>query len=64
MLIDLAAGISPQVMRFLEPAHEVLLVTNPEVTALMDAYALLKSLAALKSGGSLMIRWILNRVQD
>ena len=28
VLIDLAAGISPQVMRFLEPAHEVLLVTG------------------------------------
>src|SRR5215471_5523099 len=35
ILVDLAAGISPQILRFLKPAHEVLLVTNPEVTALL-----------------------------
>lgn len=64
VLVDLSAGISPQVMRFLAPAHEIILVTNPEVTALMDAYALLKSLTALKKENQSVIRCIINRVQD
>src|SRR5262249_20162417 len=32
ILVDLAAGVSPQIMRFLKPAHEIFIVTNPEVT--------------------------------
>ncbi|MBI2336504.1 MAG: MinD/ParA family protein [Deltaproteobacteria bacterium] len=46
ILMDLAAGISLQNMLLLRPAHEIVLVTNPEITACMDAYAMIKALSA------------------
>ena len=45
VLIDTAAGISPQTMIFLYATSEVLLVTTPDITALTDAYAVIKTLA-------------------
>ena len=44
LLIDTAAGIADDVVTFLRCAHEVLLVTTPDPTAITDAYALLKVL--------------------
>jgi flagellar biosynthesis protein FlhG len=43
-VIDSAAGISPATMAFLYSASEVVVVTTPEITAMTDAYALLKTL--------------------
>jgi len=63
ILIDLAAGISPQIMRFLRPAHEIILVTNPEVTALLDAYGLIKSISAWNPGKEIEIQVVENRVK-
>jgi flagellar biosynthesis protein FlhG len=62
MLVDLAAGIGPQVMRFLGIAHDVILVTTPDVTALLDAYATIKALAAGRARANLRI--IVNRARD
>ena len=45
LLLDSAAGISPQCLLTLLLAERVLLVTNPEIAALTDAYALIKCLA-------------------
>jgi flagellar biosynthesis protein FlhG len=42
MLIDTAAGIHDSVIKLLMAAQEVLLVTTPEPTALVDAYAMVK----------------------
>ncbi len=64
ILIDLAAGVSPQIMRFLAPAHEIILVTNPEVTAMMDAYGLVKCLHSWNSHKPVEVQVILNRVKD
>ena len=44
IVIDSAAGISPATMAFLYSASEVVVVTTPEITAMTDAYALLKTL--------------------
>lgn len=46
VLMDAAAGISPQSILTLLAAHHVLLVTNPEIAALTDAYALIKCLSS------------------
>lgn len=62
ILVDLSAGISSQVVRFLSAAHDVLLVTNPDVTALLDAYATIKVLAEVS--GSAKVRLIVNRARD
>lgn len=67
MLIDIAAGISLQNMIFLRPAHEIVIVSNPEVTAMMDAYALIKALSVWHpdrdQNNPLALKLILNRVR-
>ncbi|MHC4812635.1 MAG: nucleotide-binding protein [Planctomycetota bacterium] len=45
LIMDASAGISPQGVLTLLAAQQVLLVTNPEIAALTDAYALVKCLA-------------------
>ncbi|MGE5704407.1 MAG: MinD/ParA family protein [Clostridia bacterium] len=42
ILFDTGAGITPESMRFILSADEVLLVTTPEPTSITDAYALIK----------------------
>ncbi len=44
-IIDTGAGISEVVLKFLEAADDLLLVTNTEPHAMMDTYALAKALA-------------------
>ncbi|MFA5811562.1 MAG: MinD/ParA family protein [bacterium] len=62
VIVDLAAGISPQVMRFLNSAHDAILVTTPDVTALLDVYATIKSMA--KARGELTVKLIVNRAKN
>lgn len=45
LLIDTAAGISPNVTFFAGAAHEIIIVVSPEPTSLTDAYALMKVLS-------------------
>jgi len=42
LLIDTAAGISNNVMHFLTASDEVIVITTPEPTAIVDAYAMIK----------------------
>lgn len=46
LLLDAPAGVGPDVLCLARQADELILVTTPEPTALMDAYALLKTAAA------------------
>src|SRR5207249_4124767 len=46
LLVDAAAGISQNVLHFTAAAADALVVITPEPTALTDAYALMKVLAA------------------
>jgi flagellar biosynthesis protein FlhG len=43
-LLDTAAGIHPNVLQFVMAADQVIVVTTPEPTAYVDAYALIKTL--------------------
>lgn len=45
LILDLAAGISAQSLLTMLAADEIVLVTNPEIAALTDAYALVKCLS-------------------
>ncbi|CAB1076960.1 Flagellar synthesis regulator FleN [Olavius algarvensis Delta 1 endosymbiont] len=45
LLIDTAAGISPNVMDFNATAQEIVVVVSPEPTSITDAYALMKVLS-------------------
>jgi flagellar biosynthesis protein FlhG len=60
LVIDTGAGIGANVTGFLLAAHDVLVVTTPEPTAVTDAYGLIKSLVA--SGRTKNINLIVNRV--
>jgi len=45
VMIDTAAGLTPEIVQYTEEADTVLLVTGPEPTAIMDAYALIKMIS-------------------
>lgn len=61
ILVDLSAGISPQVIRFLNAAHEIILVTTPDITSLIDAYATIKSLVRFQP--NCVVKLIMNRAR-
>lgn len=42
IIFDTSAGLSDNAMRLIRASHETILVTTPEPTAVVDAYALLK----------------------
>jgi flagellar biosynthesis protein FlhG len=46
IILDTAAGIADNVLRFVQAADDVVIVSTPEPTALLDAFGLLKALAA------------------
>jgi flagellar biosynthesis protein FlhG len=52
VLIDNSAGITPDVQFFAGAAHEVIVVTDREPTALTDAYATIKILCQRRSNHS------------
>ncbi len=62
VILDCAAGISTQSMLTMLGAEHVLLVTNPEIAALTDAYALVKCLA--RHERSPEIHLVVNRVAE
>ncbi|MFH1574218.1 MAG: MinD/ParA family protein [Acidobacteriota bacterium] len=62
LFIDTAAGISDNVIHFLLAAHEVVVVSAPEPTAIVDAYAVIKIL--LSEDRDKCIRVLINSVQE
>jgi flagellar biosynthesis protein FlhG len=62
LLIDTAAGISSNVLHFLLAAPEVIVVSAPEPTAIVDAYAVIKILLAEEPGKT--IRILINSASD
>jgi flagellar biosynthesis protein FlhG len=61
LVIDTSAGISDNVLAFVLAADEALVVTNPEPTALADAYGLIK--AVWEQDGQVALRLVMNRAQ-
>ena len=47
VIIDAGAGVDEQVSAFVRSSHNTYVLTTPEPTSLMDAYALMKSIANL-----------------
>jgi len=60
MILDAGAGISPQTVLTLLCADHILLVTEPEIAALTDAYAVIKCVGQLRP--SLPFSIVVNRV--
>lgn len=42
LILDTGAGLSNELLRFILAAHDVIIVTTPEPTAITDAYAVIK----------------------
>jgi flagellar biosynthesis protein FlhG len=61
VILDTGAGISSNVTNFLMAADEILLVTTPDPHAVLDAYALIKTISRLRD--KLNIRLIVNRTE-
>ena len=61
VVLDTGAGISANVTNFLLAADEVILVTTPDPHALLDAYALIKTIHSMR--GRFAVRLIVNRVE-
>lgn len=62
LLIDIGAGLSPAVLNFILAGSENIIVTTPEPTALMDAYALIKTIFLKKE--SAHIKLVVNMVRS
>ena len=48
VLIDTSAGLGYNVLRFVSAAHELIVVTTPEPTAITDAYSIIKVVSNYK----------------
>jgi flagellar biosynthesis protein FlhG len=62
IIFDTGAGINNNILRLLRSSNDVILVTTPEPTAVMDAYALLKTVSATEHG--CRIRIVVNKADN
>lgn len=60
LILDLGAGIAPATVLTMLSADSIVLVTQPEIAALVDAYAVIKCIAQLKKDAKFLI--VVNRV--
>ena len=62
ILFDTGAGISGNILRLIESSHEIIIITTPEPTAIMDAYALVKSIVA--GSNTARLRLVVNKAES
>ncbi|MDR0324704.1 MAG: MinD/ParA family protein [Oscillospiraceae bacterium] len=62
IIFDTGAGVNPLIMRMVRASAETVIVTTPEPTAIMDAYALVKSIT--KYSPECELRLIINRAES
>jgi flagellar biosynthesis protein FlhG len=62
LVIDTAAGISKNVMKFLGLADEIIAVTTPNIAATLDAFGMMKVAIQQKAAGGMNL--IVNRARD
>ncbi len=60
LLLDLGAGIAPATVLTMLGADRIVLVTQPEIAALVDAYAVVKCIAQLNERAQFLV--VVNRV--
>ncbi|PWW06414.1 flagellar biosynthesis protein FlhG [Paenibacillus cellulosilyticus] len=62
LIFDTGAGLSKETASFIAAAHETIVVTTPEPTAITDAYALMKMVRSF--GHTPSFRLVVNRALD
>ena len=63
IIFDTGAGISGNILRMVEASAEVVIVTTPEPTAIMDAYSLLKTVV-LKDNTDTEMSLVINKAES
>lgn len=64
IIVDTGAGVSKNVLAFVNAADEALIVTTPEPTAITDAYGIIKIIATEINNPTLELKLIVNRVHS
>ena len=64
VVVDNSPGLAPHVIRCLLTADQILLVTNPEPSAITDAYALLKVLSSRQNARDRTVSVVVNRSES
>ncbi len=64
IIIDTSAGVSTNVISFIQAADEAIIVTTPEPTAITDAYGLIKIIATEIEDLGLGLKLVVNRVKS
>ena len=64
IIVDTGAGVAPNVLSFIAAAHETIIVTTPEPTAITDAYGIIKVVATEIEDHGLGLKLIVNRVKS
>ena len=59
VVVDLPAGLSRSTLAFLAAARDVVVITTPDLTAMADAYALIKTVS--ESGRTQALHLVVNR---
>lgn len=62
IIFDTGAGINDNILRMIHASHETILITTPEPTAMMDAYALVKM--AGRDDEKPNIRLVVNKAEN
>ncbi len=64
VIIDTSAGISNNVISFVLAAHETIIITTPEPTAITDAYGIIKAISVESLKVSSDLKLVVNRVKS
>ncbi|MBE3102570.1 MAG: MinD/ParA family protein [Firmicutes bacterium] len=64
LLIDTGAGVTDAIIKLIVSSHEVIFVTTPEPTSIIDAYALLKNVNFLHKDSDLKFWLLVNRADS
>ena len=62
IIMDTGAGITPLIVRMIAAAEETIIITTPEPTAIMDSYALCKSVVKAEADSHLWL--LINRAES
>nr|MDA3850359.1 MinD/ParA family protein [Spirochaetaceae bacterium] len=64
IIIDTSAGVSQNVLAFVEAADEAIIVTTPEPTAITDAYGIIKIISTEIEDLDMSIKLLVNRASS
>lgn len=64
MIIDTSAGVSSNVLAFIEAADETIIITTPEPTSITDAYGIIKIISTEIDNRDFGLKLVVNRVAN